>query len=159
MKKQISYTLEKAAKRDIPAIVKLQEQMADYHHDMDPYWAEGKKTSTGFLKYLGKNIQKRSYRWLVAKSQNKVIAFFRAKIEENYMAKDKKVGHFSTAFVAKAYRNLGITSAAFKLLKEWFSAHGIHTIILTVALGNSDGVRAWECLGFKAYMQTMKLKI
>lgn len=160
MKKQRTYSLEKATKKDLPAIIEMQGLLADYLHSLDGYYLDGKKgNNPGFIKFLKASIRKDNALWLMAKVDGESIGYFGAMIQERYSTSAKKVGYIIDAFLYPPYRHQGIATAAFKEFKNWFKSKRIKIMELTVTSKNSLSLKAWKSFGFEPFLQKLKLKI
>ncbi|RLI68286.1 MAG: hypothetical protein DRP02_12880 [Candidatus Gerdarchaeota archaeon] len=152
--------IRKAKQNDIDAIVKLNEQLADYHRKIDKYYKPGSETRKGFRKYLLEIIRKRNVKIMVAETNNKIIGYFIGTIEKaKPFVVPKKIGRISGAFVEEKYRKSGIGRMMFDELVQWFKKNKIKHIELSVDSRNEIGIKAWQKFGFKEFMKKMRLDL
>ena len=154
-----SFSLRVASEQDIPKIVGLNRLMADYHHEIDPFWKPGSELES-FNDYLSAELSKKNTLWVLAEVEGVTVAYFSAEIIPAKPAiSEKMVGHISNGFVLERYRGKGIAKGAIAMILNWFREQGVKVAELSVDSRNGQGVRAWEGLGFKEYMKKMKMNL
>ena len=152
--------IRRATLNDVEAIVKLNEQLANYHRKIDKYYKPGSETRKVFRKYLLKIIRKRNVKIMVAEIDNKIIGYFIGKIEKaKPFIIPKKIGKISDVFVEEKYRRFGIGKIMFDELVQWFKKNKIKHIELCVDSKNEIGIKAWQKFGFKEFMKKMRLDL
>lgn len=152
--------IRKAKQNDIDAIVKLNEQLADYHRKIDKYYKPSSETRKSFRKYISEIIRKRNIRILIAETDNKIVGYFIGKIEKaKPFTAPKKIGKISEAFVEEEFRKSGIGRMMFDELIRWFNKNKIKHIELSVDSRNKIGIKAWQKFGFKEFMKKMRLDL
>ncbi len=152
--------IRKATLNDIEAIVRLNEQLANYHRKIDKYYKPGSEIEKSFRKHLSEIIRKRNVKIMVAEIDDKVIGYFIGKIEKakSFIA-SKKIGKISDAFMEEKYRKSGIGRMMFNELVQWFKKNKIKHIELSVDSRNETGIKAWQKFGFKEFMKKMRLDL
>jgi len=152
--------IRKATKKDIDIIVMLQQELADYHHKLDPkYWSGANPAFAKSFKenVLKKKIGKRSSYILLIEFDKKPIGYFLAFYTKAPPAlKYKTMGHMSDGYVRKEFRGSGIGRMAMDRIMVWFKQSGIQIAELGVDIQNEVGKKAWKKMGFKEYVLKMK---
>jgi len=155
-----SLMVRKASESDVPDIVKLNMQLADYHRRIDEYYKSGKGRCSSFKPYINEVMKKKNAKVLVAKIDSKVIGYLIGEIipARPYLT-PKKIGKVANAFVDAKYQRCGAGKMMFSELIAWFKKNNIKHIELTVDVRNKIGISAWEKFGFKEYMKKMRLDL
>lgn len=149
-------TIRKATPNDLPAVVALARQMADYHHQLDPYY----KTSAAYKNLEGdfaEELEDKDSLILVAEIDGRVTGYFRGMIEPAplYVAA-KKVGVVNDLFVEPAGRKKGAGGKLFQAALDWFGDRGVKNIELNVDARNTLGIAFWKKHGFFDYKIRMR---
>ena len=152
--------IRKALPGDFDAIVRLNTQLANYHRQIDDYYKPGAQTAEGFRQFLQEIIEDENYSVLVAVAEDKTVGYFLGMITgAKPFLSPEKTGRISDAFIEENYRNSGIGKMMFDELLQWFKAHQIEHLELSVDVRNEIGVNAWKKFGFEPFMLKMKRKI
>jgi len=160
MKKELKLKLRKATRKDIDALVMLQQELADYHHRIDPnYWS---KANISFAKsfrnnILNKKIGKRSTHAILVEFNNEPVGFFLAFFAEASPAIIyKKVGSINNGYVREEFRHSGIGKKAIGEIMNWFKKNDVKIVELGVDIQNEIGKKAWRKMGFEEYVLKMR---
>ncbi len=159
MKKNFSYTIEKATKKDWPAILRLHDHLADHLSALDGDFLSGVKSRSAFKKFLEKILINAPTCLLVVRSQNKAIGYFLAFIRNEFLTKEKKVGFIADAFLLEKFRGYGIATEAIGLVLDWLKEQKVKRVELSVLSGNAPALRLWKKLGFEENIKTLKREI
>lgn len=152
--------IRKATKKDVNGLCEINDQLADYHANIDSYYASGKDVRKNFRKKLLKNLERRNFLILVAVDKNKIVGYFQSEIAKAKGYKiEKRMGHLHNAYINIKYRRIGLGKDMLFLTLTWFRKNKIKFAELTVDSRNKMGNSAWNKLGFEEYMKKMKLKI
>jgi len=152
--------IRKATLNDIEAIVKLNEQLANYHRKIDKYYKPGSEKRKSFKKYILKIIKKRNAKILVAEIDNQIVGCFIGTIEKaKPSVVPKKIGRISGAFVKEKYRKCGIGKRMFNELIRWFMKNKIKHIEISVHSKNKIAIKVWQKFGFKEFTKKMRLDL
>ncbi|MFA4873095.1 MAG: GNAT family N-acetyltransferase [Patescibacteria group bacterium] len=152
--------IRKANKEDIGAIVRLNSLLADYHHDLDPYWKTGSRVRKSYRKIFVKELRRRNIRYYVAEDKGRVVGYFCALIKAaSSTVNTKHIGHIRIGFVQREYRGKGIGREAVKIFLDWFKQKKIRYVELNVDARNALGVSVWKRFGFKECMKRMRLEL
>jgi ribosomal protein S18 acetylase RimI-like enzyme len=157
----MEYTLSKATEKDIPAIVKMHGELADYHSQMETFWKNGKQTKAAFTKGIKATLKRRDYYYLVIKFDGETVGYFLSTIStrgKNVMA-FPKIGNIWDGFLLPEHRGCGLAKIAVEETLRWFKSRKVAFVTLGVATKNRLGLRAWKGLGFKEYSKTLQREI
>lgn len=150
--------IRNATKKDIPSIINLIRQMADYHQKIDKYYKAPYYETLG--EYLEKSIKSKKTKIIVVEKDKVVVGYFMGAIEKapNYIV-PKRIGKIYDAFIEKRYRGQDTGRKLFNELLKWFKKEKIKHIELTVDARNKLGYKAWKDYGFIDYRLKMRLDL
>lgn len=155
------HTFRKAEEKDFYALCVLIRMLANHHYALDSYWKPGRAMTTNqILELVIGTVQNKNAQFIVAEKDERIIGFFIAKIKQgNPYTDEKYIGYITNAFVLPPYRNKGVTHCALKMLRTWFTEHGVRYIELIVSSFNTDTLKVWQKAGFFEYTKTMRMPI
>ncbi len=107
---------------------------------------------------LGELIQNDNTLVVVAETNGKVIAsgFALVKPAKHYLEHDH-FAYLGFMYTRPEYRGKGINARIVERLKQWSYAKGLKEIRLTVYNDNYSAIKAYEKVGFKKHIITMRL--
>lgn len=155
--------IEKAKRKDINSIIKLQMGLADYHKKIDPkYYKSGRERKEQLRKLLLEVLSKkqRNRVFLVAKIKNRIIGFFVGGIPKSRSYhREEKIGEVHQAYVDKKFRKKRVGKLLFEELLKYFKKRKIKFIEVLVDSRNKIGVSAWKKYGFFEFQKKMRIDL
>lgn len=152
--------IRKATKKDLDILTDFWYEEEKLHKKFDKTANLRKDAKKRIYNFLKSNIQKDTYAAFIAEDKNKVIGVLQGKIKKGYFVNDiDYVGHYSTIFVKKEYRQKGIAKALFKAMAKWFKSKNIKLVDLYVHSKNKAALNAWKKLGFEEVLKLMRKEI
>lgn len=143
--------IRKATKEDLSAILKLMQELINFHYSLDSYYRPAIKFR-GLRDYVANAIKSPKKLLLVAESDQQIIGYFLGAIEiAPVYSSEKTVGLIADAVVNKKYRRKGVLKQLFQEALNWFNKKEVNYIELSVDARNLDAILAWKKLGFQDY--------
>ncbi len=148
--------VRKATLNDVPILLEFEQGLIEAERPMDITIKEGKISYydvTDFIKNKDSEL-------FVVELNNEIVASGYAKIKEDrhYLKHDKQ-GYLGFMFVPKKHRGNGYNKLVMQALLEWCQTKEITEIRLDVYEDNPSAIRAYEKVGFKKHMISMRLDI
>ncbi len=152
-------TIRKAENRDLGHVVALAKMMAEYHHELDPYYKSGSSYKNLELD-LAEELEDKDSNILVAETEKQIVGYFRGMIEPGpmYIAA-KKIGVVNDLVVRPDFRRKTVGQQLFTAAREWFASRNVKNIELNVDSRNEPGVKFWRKNGFFDYKIRMRLDL
>ncbi len=152
-------TVRKAEGRDLGHVVELARMMAEYHHELDPYYKPGSSYKNLELD-LAEELEDKDSAILVAEMAGQIVGYFRGMIEPGpmYIAA-KKIGVINDLVVRPDFRRKTVGQQILNAAIAWFGDRGVKNIELNVDARNEPGVKFWRKNGFFDYKIRMRLDI
>jgi len=152
---QDEITIRRANSEDLPAIVQLWKEMADFHADLDRYFALAPSAEENIASFLQQRMSDDSSEIWVAEQQGRVIGYSLAVIAERPLVfLERRCGKIFDLAVTSDYRRRGVGRALVEHAREWFHSQGVDSIELNVATSNDVGRAFWRSLGFAPTLET-----
>lgn len=150
-------SLRKATKRDVAALVLLEGELADYHHNIDPGYAPGRVVRKTLREKIEEKLSNRNALILIVENETVPVGFFSAEIKErNEYFSVRKIGYLMHAYLQEQYRGQGTAKKTVQELTKWLKGRKVKQLELNVDSHNTGGVSAWENLGFEEYQKRMR---
>ena len=148
--------IRKASELDIDAIVELNRQIGEIHHQHYPeVFCPPSPEERAFLLTA---IAAEGRLFCVAELDGAVVGFLTARIDINesipFLSK-QPICRIGSVVVDEGHRSQGIGRALIAHCDHWARAHGAHQIRLEVMSFNERAKALYEALGFKMLSQTM----
>lgn len=146
--------IRKAELADLPILLEFEQQLIMAERPLDPTFTPDK-----FSYYdLENMIQDDQTEVLVADMDGRVVASGHVRIRqgEAYNQFDR-YAFFGFMYSDPAYRGRGLNKLIMDELIRWSHARGLKEIRLQVYDDNAPAVRAYEKVGFKKHLTTMRL--
>lgn len=148
------YTLRKASLDDLSTLLEFEQGLIHAERPMDPTIREGQ------ISYydIGAFISAKDSEVIVAEFEGEIVAsgYARIKVDRPYL-KHHKQGYLGFMFVTEAHRGNGLNGLIIEKLVQWCQSKDIYEIRLDVYEENPQAIRAYEKVGFKKHMITMRL--
>lgn len=157
----LSVKVRKAAKKDIPAIMKLSKEFhacgSNFLDENDRRLFKYKKNHLSILKrFLGKWIRARNAQVFVAETEGKIVGYMITTI--NRLAsvyEHRKEVYIEGIFIRSGFRRKGIGRRFMNAAEDWAKERGIYSLGLNVHVRNKEACSAYKKLGFWAHNYKM----
>ncbi|MCL6293979.1 GNAT family N-acetyltransferase [Jejuia spongiicola] len=148
--------VRKATLNDVPILLEFEQGLIEAERPMDITIKEGKISYYDVTEF----IKNKDSELFVVELNNEIVASGYAKIKEDrhYLKHDKQ-GYLGFMFVPKKHRGNGYNKLVMQALLEWCQTKEITEIRLDVYEDNPSAIRAYEKVGFKKHMISMRLDI
>jgi ribosomal protein S18 acetylase RimI-like enzyme len=145
-----------ATRRDVPDIVRLWEELMDYHRTLDPFFTRARNGSDLFRRFLEQNLENDAACVLVAQVDDGIVGYCQGLLEHHPPAlAEPDYGQVLDFMVTAAHRHTGIGSRMFETLCKWFRKEGVRRIEVRHSTHNDLATRFWPRMGFKPYLQAL----
>ena len=148
--------VRKATEKDLPVLMDFMKGLVDAERPMDPTIKDGNVVYYD-LSEIMKNEDSELY---VVEFCNELVASGYAKIKDDrpYLKHDKQ-GYLGFMFVPEKHRGNGYNKLIMDVLLQWCKARNIDEIRLDVYEDNPSAIRAYEKVGLKKHLITMRMNL
>ncbi len=148
--------VRKATLNDVPVLLEFEQGLIEAERPMDITIKEGQISYYDVSAF----IKNKDSELFVVELNNEIVASGYAKIKEDrhYLKHDKQ-GYLGFMFVPKNHRGNGYNQLIMQALLAWCKTKKVSEIRLDVYEDNPSAIRAYEKVGFKKHMITMRLDI
>jgi len=148
-----SIKIEEASLKDIDRIIELWKGLINHHLSMTPIFQMRADAEANMRKYVKESVKSEDGLVLIAKKQNRIVAYMLCKIVSNPpVLEERKFGAISDAFVLEDERNKGIIKEMENKAVEWFKRKGMKSTEVRVYCKNEMGNKVWDKLGYKDFI-------
>ncbi len=148
--------IRKATQEDLPVLMKFMKGLVEAERPMDPTIKEG------HVEYynLSDIIKNEDSELFVVELDKELVASGYAKIKDDrpYLKHDKQ-GYLGFMFVPEKHRGNGYNKLIMDALLQWCKDRNIFEIRLDVYNDNPSAIRAYEKVGLKKHLITMRMSI
>lgn len=148
--------IRKATTKDLPILMEFMNGLVDAERPMDPTIKDGP-----VIYYDLKEIMNAEASELyVVELNNELVASGYAKIikDRPYLKHDKQ-GYLGFMFVPEKYRGNGYNKLIMDTLIHWCKERNVFEIRLEVYDDNPSAIRAYEKVGMKKHLITMRMNV
>lgn len=152
---QQELSIRRARDDDLPVIVSLWKEMADFHVERDRYFTMTPSAEESVAAFLRQWMSDDDSEIWVAEQRGRVIGYCLASIAERPpVFLERRHGRIIDLAVTAEYRRRGIGRALVERAREWFRDRGVDSIELKVATSNEVATAFWRSLGFVPNLET-----
>mgnify|MGYP001028751713 CR=1 FL=1 len=153
---QDTLTIRTAKRSDLVDVVKLWEDLMDFHGKIDSLFTRSEDALDKFHDFICKQLDSEKAEIFIAEIDGKIIGYSFIEISTYPpVFKREEYGRISDVVVTDEHRRKGIGQALFNTSMKWFSKKGMNRVELRVAYQNNQARGFWEKMGFKPVMMTM----
>jgi len=148
--------VRKATEKDLPVLMKFMDGLVNAERTMDPTIKEGK-----VIYYdLSEIMENKESDLYVVELNNELVASGYAKIkgDRSYL-KHTKQGYLGFMFVPEKHRGNGYNRLIMDALLKWCEERNVFEIRLDVYEDNPSAIRAYEKIGLKKHLITMRMNL
>ena len=148
--------VRKATEKDLPVLMEFMKGLVEVERPMDPTIKDGP-----IVYYdLSELITNDESDVFVVELNNELVASGYAKIKDDrpYL-KHKKQGYLGFMFVPEKHRGNGYNKLIMDALLKWCKDRNISEIRLDVYHDNPSAIRAYEKVGLKKHLITMRMNL
>ncbi|MCX6346188.1 MAG: GNAT family N-acetyltransferase [Armatimonadetes bacterium] len=150
--------IRRAKQSDLDAIVSLWVELLDFHQERDPYYTLNEDAQKHTAKHIAGTIDSLKSIVLVAESDNIVIGYLIANIQQRPPAyKGGALVSISDICVNGGSRRAGAGVAMVKELIKIADKKGIDRVEVGYSARNEHSVAFWDKMGFKPFNVTAAL--
>jgi len=155
-----SAVIRSATLRDVPAIVRLWEELMDFHHKIDPFYTRARNGADLFRRFTEQNIDDDAACVLVAEIEDRIVGYCQGLLDHHPPAlAEPEYGQVLDFMVTASHRHTGIGGRMFEALREWFRRQGIRRIEVRHSTFNEVAGQFWPKMGFKPYLRTLFMEL
>ncbi|MBD3164813.1 GNAT family N-acetyltransferase [Candidatus Woesearchaeota archaeon] len=153
--------IRKATSKDTEKILKLWQELMDYHSNLDKtYFHMAKNAREVMKKHLRLNLGKRGSLIMAAEDKGIIVAFCFARMEKlPPVYENRNYCFIDTAYTKKEYRNKSIMKEMIQRIEKYYGGKGIKNIVLDAFHLNEKGVASWKKIGFDNLTDVLIKKI
>lgn len=154
----MTYAIRPATLQDLDPLKKLETSLINFERTFDEDIRPGDDVVYYDLAAKIKNSNESVV--FVAEVEQQIVGCGMGTIKnfENW-AKGDHYGMINFIYTHKTCRGQGVASSILEALKNWFTEKNITNIQLKVYCENEGAIKAYQKNNFKAFTQTMKLKL
>jgi len=150
----------RAALEDIGPIARLWRHMMDGHRALDVRFALDRRAEEEFAEYLRDVLENYLHAVFVATREEEIVGYaVVAEMENPPVFELKRYGFVCEICVAPRQEGQGIGKVLFERATRWFKLRGLTVVQLNVSPHNARGVRFYEQLGFKPFLNILWLDL
>ena len=148
------YSIRKATLADLTLLLEFEQALIKVERPMDSTIKEGKVSYYDIADF----IQQSDTEVLVVECNSKIVASGYAQIkgDRHYLKHDLQ-GYLGFMYVDEAHRGQGLNKLLIDDLIQWCKKRDVNEIRLAVYQDNPSAIRAYEKVGFKKHLITMRL--
>jgi len=148
--------VRKATLEDVPVLLEFEQGLIKAERPMDPTIKDGKISYYDVTEFI-KNEDSELF---VAVLGNEIVASGYAKIKpDRHYLKHTKQGYLGFMFVPEVHRGKGYNKLIMDALINWCKERNIFEIRLDVYDVNHAAIRAYEKVGLKKHLITMRMNL
>ena len=150
-----SIKIRRMVQEDIGSIAHLWLEMMREHENRDHHFALAPgHPEEKFRQYLEETLGKQDAVVYVAETERTVVGYILALILENpEIFELRNYGFIGELSVSKDHRRQGIGNLLWDRARNWFRRRGMTVVQLNVSPKNESGLRFWESLGFRDFLE------
>jgi GNAT superfamily N-acetyltransferase len=157
---QTTATVRSATLQDVPAIIRLWEELMDFHRERDPFYTRARNGTDLFRRYIEENVGNDAACVLVAVVEDGIVGYCQGAIDHHPpVLAEQDYGQILDFMVTASHRHTGVGSQMFEALRRWFQKEGIRRIEVRHSTFNDLATRFWPRMGFKPYLQTLCMEL
>ncbi len=148
--------IRKATKKDLPILMEFMNGLVEAERPMDPTIKDGHVVYYDLSEIMANEESD----LFVVELNNELVASGYVKIKDDrpYL-KHKKQGYLGFMFVPKKHRGNGYNKLIMDALLKWCKDRNISEIRLDVYEDNPSAIRAYEKVGLKKHLITMRMNL
>ncbi len=148
--------VRKATLKDVPVLLEFEQGLIKAERPMDPTIKDGKISYYDVSEFI-KNEDSTLY---VVELDNNIVASGYAKIKpDRHYLKHEVQGYLGFMFVPEQHRGKGYNKLIIDSLTDWCKSKGVYEIRLDVYDINTSAIKAYEKVGFKKHLITMRMNL
>lgn len=148
------YSIRKATLDDLPVLLEFEQALIKAERPMDSTIKDGEISYYDIADFINQN----NTEVLIAEIDSKIVAsgYAQIKKDRHYLKHDLQ-GYLGFMYVDEAHRGRGLNKLIVDDLIIWCKSKGINEIRLAVYQDNPSAIKAYEKVGFKKHLITMRL--
>jgi RimJ/RimL family protein N-acetyltransferase len=148
--------IRKATKKDLPILMEFMNGLVEAERPMDPTIKDGHVVYYDLSEIMANEESD----LFVVELNNELVASGYVKIKDDrpYL-KHKKQGYLGFMFVPEKHRGNGYNKLIMDALLKWCKDRNISEIRLDVYEDNPSAIRAYEKVGLKKHLITMRMNL
>ena len=152
----MTYSIRKATLADLPLLLDFEQALIKVERPMDSTIKEGEVSYYDIADF----IQQTDTEVLVTECDSKIVASGYAQIkgDRHYLKHDLQ-GYLGFMYVDEEHRGKGLNKLLIDALIKWCKDRAVHEIRLAVYQDNPSAIRAYEKVGFKKHLITMRMDV
>lgn len=152
----MTYSIRKATLADLPLLLEFEQALIKVERPMDSTIKEGEVSYYDIADF----IQQTDTEVLVTECDSKIVASGYAQIkgDRHYLKHDLQ-GYLGFMYVDEEHRGKGLNKLLIDALIKWCKERAVHEIRLAVYQDNPSAIRAYEKVGFKKHLITMRMDV
>jgi len=152
--------IRKAEPSDLDKIVEMQLSLQEHLENSNPsIWRYTREKKELLKQDLEKQFMDDDHLILLAEVKGEIVGFAHAEVQYRTTHIPAIIGSIANIFVYKKFRRQGIGSRLVQEICRFFRRKNVKDIYLRYVLGNKEGEKFWEKLGFKPILVTAHSQI
>ena len=148
--------VREATCQDIPAIVRLAEELLDFHKDRDPLFTRAANSGDVLAQFVEANIRSETACVFVAVVNNQIVGYCQGMLQKHPpVLVETDYGQILDIMVTANSRRTGAGEKMVSALRDWFGLKGVHRIEVRRLISNEIAARFWAKMGFEPFLETL----
>jgi ribosomal protein S18 acetylase RimI-like enzyme len=141
-------------------IVRLWEQLADYHESLDRFYDRSEDASAHFLTYVRQCMEVPDTAVFVCLDSEQVVGYAIASIEMHpAVVAIRPYGFIDNLVVDRKHRRMGVGTVLVSAAVDWFAKHDVTRAELAVHETNEAAIAFWKSQGFADFQKVLSRDI
>jgi GNAT superfamily N-acetyltransferase len=146
-----------AVPEDAQAILKLWQEMMEFHSARESFFTLRPEASRSFLAYIRERMKNAQACVAVAERRGEIVGYGMGVISDYPpVYRIDKYGQICEMAVTSSWRRSGLGGKLLKFLQDWFAIRGIRRLEVRAASANEIAEAFWRRSGFKPYMEILE---
>ena len=147
--------IRKAKPSDLDEIFKMQLSLQKHLEKSNPsIWRYTKEKEDQIRQNFENQFKDENHLLLIAEVKGEPVGLAHGEVQHRTTHTPETIGWISTVFVHENFRRQGVGRRLVKEICRFFKSKNVKDIYLRYVLGNKEGEKLWENLGFKPILVT-----
>jgi GNAT superfamily N-acetyltransferase len=147
--------LRKAELSDVDAIFTMRVSLQRHLEKSNPLvWRKTEEEKNLIQKNLDEQLIDENHLLLIAEVEDEVVGFAHGEVQHRSTHIPAIIGNIGSIFIIENFQRRGIGTRLIQEICQFFRTKSVEDVYLRYVLGNREGERFWEKLGFQPILVT-----
>ena len=149
------YKIRQAKTEDIGQIVRIWEQLMEFHAGLDALFQRCEEAEKTFAEFVKQNIRDDNKIVVAAEFDGRIVGYCQGSLEKHPPALEKQdYGYIMETAVDVKHRRAGVGGAMVQHVCRWFKEKDMERIEVKFHVKNKISSGFWPKMGFEVYTKT-----